>query len=223
MESPKDPVEVVHWDDEKLPAELVAELQKGPTSFRGSFPDARIGLGAFTRSPNKRVPRILITDMIGLGLDETGKCLTQRVRQECPLTVVLLYSRQAGYDLSQEQREALRRERKFDDVVFKTDVGAVMQRVRDWSARMAGGIVARFGEYVLSRAEQAGVKFSPDGKGGLLSLIDLYAEMVIGSDVGQEAAKIWEWMLDNKPQRPEGVVPARALARRSSPVPSREA
>jgi signal transduction histidine kinase len=145
---------------------------------------------------------ILITDFIGFAADEEGTTLVGRLRERWPLTMVILYSQQATG--RPEEVERLRQKRLIHHFVEKGNNEELLGKLKEWIPKMEEGFAPRFRDYIAKRGAEARTKFIPNGncKDDFLSLADLYAEIVLETELGNKSEKVWQRILDN-PSRAE--------------------
>jgi len=131
--------------------------------------------------PDKR-PLFFITDNPGTQSMAGGKALVDFVHEVNPFAMVIYYSHRLDDDPNRIQE--LKRSRRIQEGISKTEpVEKLMNLLSCWRDRGDHPAARRLLDHILQGLEP-GTKFYPDDNGNLLSIIDLYQEVVAGTPLG---------------------------------------
>jgi len=143
------------------------------------------------------LPRILVSDHIGF--ERTARCkpVAESLRQKSPTSMIVLHSNSA-YD-DPRTVPNLRKQRRLDRDVPKTIFADEFANLlKTWSDRWERDVSKKMRDYIRTCPDPM-LEYFDDYELGSLSLVDIYRQIVAGTDLGLEQEKVWEQLLINAP------------------------
>jgi hypothetical protein len=150
-------------------------------------------------------PGILVSDWIGYGGAEPDQpAVAQLFRERYPLILTALFTSRLEEHAAEVER--YRRLGLLDRPFQKSQMEELLATLQGWVERSERPFAQRFRAYIAALGDRAVAPYLNDGKGGWLSLAELYREVICDTQRGRKTEQVWDPLLGGRPEA--AAVPA---------------
>lgn len=192
---------LLDYDDRLLKAleEIAIDTKAFTRVARFTSPNGAVeALASGGSQVDSEKPRILVSDHVGFERStKQRQSVAELLRTLSPLSIIVLHSNSAYDDPATIQE--LRAKRLIDLDVRKTimaeEFAGLLTKI---SARWNRPVPARIRDYIRQCPDPA-LEYFHDYELGNLSLMDIYREIVLGTELGIEQEEVWAPLLNDLP------------------------